>query len=601
MIGGDISMSRVGMARHTENAFFESNAVRILAESLEQDHRIKTFFKENDRTPNYDGSLELVGAEGEPKKQFVVQIKKTNSLKCATKGKHKDKYVYDLETAFLYYIKAKVTESPAIYFVVDVDNKRIFYLHLTDDELMNMNFEGKAKVRYAFGNNNILTDLSKFCDELSVIAKERNEKYIFKTEEEIADMQEAVEYLNMLLDSDLLKIKEYTFPGLWRFGIGISQSDQFELRHYSRELQQEVSYKPERTNAFCLYPQYRGKIDSNVGEFKSEGYFKSFDCVGKNTPMDYVKGNLGKIIQGFCQNPPMETLPTVCLHELVYNRALKIHHLFLDGDTLLSSDSFSEAIIMLRYLDHIIFGHPHTLNEKRLRDQIVRGPHKIRLFDDSTWENVKHELKLFYDNHYNDDKYQLHMDAVLCFIREADLRYIGNISELRKRENAEIKRVWNYNPTDFLIRKEYLEVDLKPICEKWFNTLPAIYSEVYSLIFGNNMKYKFFRDIEYCIEDNTDTDSFLTVLAKARVYEAKTNKIDIRYADNLSTDFSEVEKERGLQHILSGEIFAASILNRIPTLYYDGIRCFLYQGICDALGIKCEGITINNRRERLLY
>lgn len=75
----------------------------------------------------------------------------------------------------------------------------------------------------------------------------------------------------------------------------------------------------------------------------------------------------------------------------------------------------------------------------------------------------------------------------------------------------------------------------------------------------------------------------------------------IRYADNLSTDFSEVEKERGLQHILSGEIFAASILNRIPTLYYDGIRCFLYQGICDALGIKCEGITINNRRERLLY
>ena len=142
-------MSRVGMARHTENAFFESNAVRILAESLEQDHRIKTFFKENDRTPNYDGSLELVGAEGEPKKQFVVQIKKTNSLKCATKGKHKDKYVYDLETAFLYYIKAKVTESPAIYFVVDVDNKRIFYLHLTDDELMNMNFEGKAKVRYS--------------------------------------------------------------------------------------------------------------------------------------------------------------------------------------------------------------------------------------------------------------------------------------------------------------------------------------------------------------------------------------------------------------------------------------------------------------------
>ena len=81
----------------------------------------------------------------------------------------------------------------------------------------------------------------------------------------------------------------------------------------------------------------------------------------------------------------------------------------------------------------------------------------------------------------------------------------------------------------------------------------------------------------------------------------KANKLKIKYTRNVSSDFSELEKERGLKRILSGEIFTASILNRTPTLYYDGVRCFLYQGICDELGLKCEGLRINNRRERLFY
>ena len=71
-------MRKPGMAKHSESAFGEADAIRILEEKLEQNKTIKTFFKENDRTPNYDGVFELVGTSGDPKKQFIVQIKKTN-------------------------------------------------------------------------------------------------------------------------------------------------------------------------------------------------------------------------------------------------------------------------------------------------------------------------------------------------------------------------------------------------------------------------------------------------------------------------------------------------------------------------------------------
>ena len=103
-------MGHCGMAKHSESSFNEASAVRMLSDLLESSHTIKTFFKENDRTPNHDGFFELVGQDGDPKKQFIVQIKKTKALECEPNGKHKGKYIYDLETPFLYYNR-KVEEK----------------------------------------------------------------------------------------------------------------------------------------------------------------------------------------------------------------------------------------------------------------------------------------------------------------------------------------------------------------------------------------------------------------------------------------------------------------------------------------------------------
>ena len=73
-------MAYAGMARHGKSSFNEGKAVRLLEQFLEQRDTIKTFFKENDRTPNYDGSMELVEGDGTPLKKFIVQIKKCENL-----------------------------------------------------------------------------------------------------------------------------------------------------------------------------------------------------------------------------------------------------------------------------------------------------------------------------------------------------------------------------------------------------------------------------------------------------------------------------------------------------------------------------------------
>lgn len=73
-------MSNSMISKHSKTAFDESESITILKGLLESTREIKTFFGENDRTPNYDGTFELINQEGEPVKQFIVQIKKVDKL-----------------------------------------------------------------------------------------------------------------------------------------------------------------------------------------------------------------------------------------------------------------------------------------------------------------------------------------------------------------------------------------------------------------------------------------------------------------------------------------------------------------------------------------
>ena len=45
-------MGKPGMSKHDITSFNESEAVNLLSIVLEENHKIKTFFSENDRMPN---------------------------------------------------------------------------------------------------------------------------------------------------------------------------------------------------------------------------------------------------------------------------------------------------------------------------------------------------------------------------------------------------------------------------------------------------------------------------------------------------------------------------------------------------------------------
>ena len=69
-------MRKTRMATHFKTSFDESEAIRLLSGILESKRKIKTFFNENDKTPNHDGNFEIINSDNTPKKQFIVQIKK---------------------------------------------------------------------------------------------------------------------------------------------------------------------------------------------------------------------------------------------------------------------------------------------------------------------------------------------------------------------------------------------------------------------------------------------------------------------------------------------------------------------------------------------
>ena len=178
-------MSNSTIAKHSKAAFDESKSIRILSGLLESTGEIKTFFGENDKTPNYDGSFELVNDEQEPVKQFIVQIKKVDRLVLNSK----EKYDYRLKTNFLQYVKDKVTENPAIYFVVDLATEKVYWIYLSDETLIRLNFEGKKTVTYHFREEDSISNVEAFVLTMQKIAREMSIFFTF------------IKRLNKLLDT----------------------------------------------------------------------------------------------------------------------------------------------------------------------------------------------------------------------------------------------------------------------------------------------------------------------------------------------------------------------------------------------------------------
>ena len=167
-------MAQGHKAIYDNTAFDEALSIRILSDFLEQRRTIKTEFSVGDRTPNHDGFMELLDENQEPLKQFIVQIKKVENLKPNVGGRNAGRYTYSLQTAFLAYVKSRVSDNPAIYFVVDVANENKFWLHLTDGVLASLDFEGQETVTYHFEEGDKIEDIDEFDRQLRQIVDDIN-------------------------------------------------------------------------------------------------------------------------------------------------------------------------------------------------------------------------------------------------------------------------------------------------------------------------------------------------------------------------------------------------------------------------------------------
>lgn len=599
-------MNRVGMATHSISSFNESLEIRILSDFLESKRTIKTFFKENDKTPNYDGTFEILGNENAPKKQFLVQIKKVENLAKCNDGKNVGKYIYDLETPFLYYVKEKVTESPAIYFVVDIITKNIFWLYLSDETLMNLGFEGKQKVRFAFSDHEILSNIDEFTKIVNTISDERNSKFINKTPDEISEIQDSVEYINTLFNSDLLFIKKAIFPDLWRFGIANSQTNTLSMTIQDPFTGQAQTVTPQRTNLFALYPQIKGRPDFGFKEFQNSGtsFFKNFDFTGTDTPKKYVTNTISNIINNYFESGlPFDICPQIVLDEIAFNLVDKM-------GTLLNKPSshndnikdvkniFEDFITILNYIDYLLIDKNLTENEKQLSSVLIRnintGYIRINRFDIigmTTFLGCKDSFLSFYErNHKTEHKININLFSIL---EKKYSLYFFALQELRKREIVHVSRIWNY---DYYQISKLDEAEcfkaVSDICDIWLSKLPSIYISLYDKLFANR---KYFNNgkFEYAIKvENSGIGNISNCIRKYKHDSFIITKSDYAYEE-----LQKYTNEDDLKGISSGICFEFFIQKKM--LFYDSLRCLLYQGICRGLGVKCNGLIVGPIKNEL--
>lgn len=147
------------ISKVTQNDFNESAGNRYLQAELEKNLRIKTYFKESDKTPNTDGYFEVLDYQGIAMKRFVVQIKTARKISQLRNGD----YSYSADTAFLQYVLENIDQNPAVYFVIDLSKRILYYKYLSLEYILSLSIGHKKTVALHLNESDIL-DEEKFYD-----------------------------------------------------------------------------------------------------------------------------------------------------------------------------------------------------------------------------------------------------------------------------------------------------------------------------------------------------------------------------------------------------------------------------------------------------
>lgn len=582
------------MAKHSKTAYDESEAIRDLSSFLENGHKIKTFFSENDRTPNHDGFFELCNnVEDEPKKQFIVQIKKVENLKPEIVGKNKGKYKYSLKTNFLNCVKNRAFENPAIYFVVDIKTKNIFWIYLSDEKLINMKIDNKKNITYYFNQDEICTNINDFTNILDEIVNKRNEVFFIEKTEVIAEVQKAVDTLNNLLNWDLNFIKKLMFGDIWRFGISYSNPTTSSLTINNETFTNEAV-------GFSLYIHELGQKDYGYKKTKMlidfENMFKFVDMTEAPTPEKYVKDVISQILQQFFNSHLIiEILPEIIITEILRTFIIKFEELCKIKVNATISEIETTFKLSLMYVDKILSDKNESEQEKSLKNKLLE---EISYINNTPYTSYRIDLleeiyncgcRDFFDSFckkMSETDIKSYPDCnILDYLSVEYSEYYSAIKRAKELKMEVIDMTKQYKKVSFDCASQKDKYNkVRQFCKKWFKDLVNIYIQVYNDIFKDK-KYFVCGHFEYEIRKPAIKDvAWKFIKYQSNSFDVKEYKSDI--------DINQIVIDGNVIGKYSGCNLKDFVQDKTPL--YHSIKCLLYQGISRELQIQCKGIDFNN-------
>lgn len=473
--------------------------------------------------------------------------------------------------------------------------KKVFYIYLSDEKLMSLNFEGKGSIVYYFNDDEQISDIDSFTKKLTKIANYRNNIFINKTEKEIIELQDAVENINNLFNNDLLFIKEQLFPNLWRFGIGSSTNE------LTMQINGENSTIYPKANMFGLYPQIKGKKDFCYKEYCGDNIFSHFDMTGNMTTAEYVSEVIEKILNlyfnksyiiKYVGKQIIEELLSEAVIKLETNLGIKIER---NQDEKIEIKSIYKTLhIVTSYIKNVVQKKDLTSQEESLKQIILQRLNYLML--DNNIDSVTlismlttKEFIDFYEHEYkNINENRIILNRIFL-----GAEYEEYIAAMQRAREIEITSINIKKPLNIL---EINEEELYDFCYNWFENLKVIYEEIYNQTMKNN-NYKKKGIFKYCLNVNEkEKNSFLRVSWNLLKYESNT--LDIEIDKSLKDKDFEIIKERNAKSMSMGCCVSAFLGSK--KCLYSSLRSIFYEGICEGLNIKCRGISVGGIREKLL-
>lgn len=269
-------------------------------------------------------------------------------------------------------------------------------------------------------------------------------------------------------------------------------------------------------------------------------------------------------------------------------RLQRFYDFKIDDGKILIDDLYRAYVLLIRFIQHVILDSEVAENEVNIKSEIAIGFNRgdrnfFDIFHCST--KVVECFKTFCEKYKHVEKVGFAPDLMFKVIPKYQIESFVDVAELQQRRVEYFEPVWLYDY--FELRKlnsDELMVEIDGICEKWFSELPSIYNSFYNTLFEKS-KYRFNRKFEYCnkyVSNGCYGSKFSSI-----VREYDSNSFSVVHNPECSESFSDEDKENGLLYIHSSLLIERFLQRK--RLFYDAVRCLLYQGICRELGYETSG------------